>query len=212
MPCLLVGRQVADRQHFHHWELVFTELLGPRVVGLPTPCGIDLVAGNPPWIHLSWNDASLLDEFEPLLGVRGAKAAEYDRSRPRLLMEQRTKKEYRKLFEESQGVSTFLNDKLNYPSLVGMHTNLYKNFIERSWDLLGDFGVAGLLHPDGVFDDPKGGKFRLEYYRRLIGHYQFKNELILFKDVGHAMNLVLIYLEERRKQSSLKPFLTFTVP
>ena len=103
MPCLLVGRQVADRQHFHHWELVFTELLGPRVVGLPTPCGIDLVAGNPPWIHLSWNDASLLDEFEPLLGVRGAKAAEYDRSRPRLLMEQRTKNEYRRLFEERGG-------------------------------------------------------------------------------------------------------------
>src|SRR5262249_23855856 len=41
MPCLLVGRQTAEKQHFHHWELVFTELLGPNVEGLPVPHGID---------------------------------------------------------------------------------------------------------------------------------------------------------------------------
>lgn len=200
MPCLSLGRQVADRQHFHHWELVFSELLGPRVEGLATPRGIDLVAGNPPWIHLSWNDAPLLDEFEPLLGVRGAKAAEYDRARPRLLMEQTIVAAYRRLFEQLQGVTSFLNDELLYPALVGMHTNLYKNFIERSWDLLGDYGVAGLLHPDGVFDDPKGGRFRLEYYHRMLGHYQFKNELILFKDVGHQMRFgINIYGRKKRE-------------
>jgi hypothetical protein len=77
MPSLFVGTNVAAQRHFHHWELVFTELLGPNVDGLPPPHGIDLMAGNPPWIKVGWHDAPLLDEFEPLLGVRGTKSAGY---------------------------------------------------------------------------------------------------------------------------------------
>lgn len=48
-------------------------------------------------------------------------------------------------------------------------------------------GVVGLLHPEGVFDDPKGGGFREQYYQRLLAHYQMKNERILFSDVHHVM-------------------------
>ncbi|WP_052710045.1 hypothetical protein [Azospirillum thiophilum] len=187
LPCLRVGRQVSERQHFHHWELIFTELLGPAVDGLPVPRGIDLMAGNPPWIKVGWNDAPLLCEFDPALGVGGAKSAGLNRARPKLLENGERKAEYRAVFEVGEGVSAFLNDRTMYPHLTGVQTNLYKNFIEKSWDLLGEEGVAGLLHPEGVFDDPKGGKFREAYYRRLKGHYQFKNELALFQDVDHHM-------------------------
>ena len=61
---------------------------------------------------------------------------------------------------KSEGIASFLNDITMYPSLKGMRTNLYKNFIERSWSLLGHDGIAGLLHPEGVFDDPKGRKIQ----------------------------------------------------
>jgi hypothetical protein len=186
MPCLLVGREAAGRQHFHHWSLIFTELLGPAVEGLPTPRGIDLMAGNPPWIKVGWNDAPLLCEFEPALGVSGAKSAALNRARPDLLKAQARRLEYRAVFEQGEGVSAFLNDRALYPHLAGVQTNLYKNFIEKSWDLLGREGVAGLIHPEGVFDDPKGGVFREAYYRRLKGHYQFNNELSLFRDVHHV--------------------------
>ena len=59
-----------------------------------------------------------------------------------------------------KGAAAYLNDKTLYPALAGVQTNLYKNFIERSWGLLFSQGVAGLLHPEGVFDDPNGGGFR----------------------------------------------------
>lgn len=180
MPCLLVGRQRAESQRFHHWELIFTELLGPAVVGLPTPRGIDLMAGNPPWIKVGWNDAPLLQEFDPTLGVKGAKSAALTRARPGLLKSEPRREDYRAVFEAGEGVSAFLNDRTLYPHLAGVQTNLYKNFIEKSWALLGDEGVAGLIHPEGVFDDPKGGKFREAYYRRLKGHYQFENQKPLF--------------------------------
>ncbi len=46
-------------------------------------------------------------------------------------------------------------------------------------------GVAGFMHPEGIFDDPKGGFFRAEAYLRLRAHFQFANELTLFADVDH---------------------------
>ncbi len=45
-------------------------------------------------------------------------------------------------------------------------------------------GVTGLLHPDGVYDDPKGGQARRAVYQQLRRHYQFVNELTLFREVA----------------------------
>jgi len=199
MPCLLIGRQLSERQHFHHWELIFTELLGPAVEGLPTPRGIDLMAGNPPWIKVGWDDTPLLDEFDPTLGVGGAKAAEYNRARPDLLKNGDRQREYRAVFEAAEGASAFLNDRTLFPHLTGVQTNLYKNFIEKSWDLLGDKGIAGLLHPEGVFDDPQAGQFRVEYYHRLRGHYQFKNDFLLFLDVDNHMTFSMNIFGSRKE-------------
>jgi hypothetical protein len=186
VPWYGVARSVDDEQHFHHWELIFTETLGPAIQHI-VPRGFDLMFGNPPWMKVTWNDAPLLGEFDPLLGARDAKSAQYNSERLKLLKDEQSRLTYREAFTQAQGSSAYLNDKTLYPALSGVQTNLYKNFIERSWALLFSEGVAGLLHPEGVFDDPNGGGFRSEYYRRLLAHYQLKNELILFADVHHVM-------------------------
>jgi hypothetical protein len=163
-------------------------LLGPNVDGLPPPHGIELMAGNPPWIKVGWNDAPLLDEFEPLLGVRGTKSAGYNKERSGVLKNIAARLEYKRLLEIAVGLSSFLNDRILYPHLAGVQTNLYRNFIEMSWHILSHNGICGMLHPEGVYDDPKGGLLRAEYYRRLKGHYQFKNEFRLFKDIGNRVS------------------------
>ncbi|MEE2732966.1 MAG: hypothetical protein VYA55_19250 [Pseudomonadota bacterium] len=187
VPWFGQARAVDSEQHFHHWELIFTEVLGPQIEATQ-PRGFDLMFGNPPWMKVTWNDAPLLSEFEPLLGVRDAKSAKYNSERPKLLEQSAARQvTYREAFAAAEGSSVFLNDRTLYPALAGVQTNLYKNFIERSWGLLFGEGVAGLLHPEGVFDDPRGGEFRAEYYKRLLAHYQLKNERILFADVHHVM-------------------------
>ena len=45
--------------------------------------------------------------------------------------------------------------------------------------------MAGFLHPEGVYDDPKGGAFREALYPRLRSHFQFQNEKRLFAEVHH---------------------------
>ncbi len=187
VPWFGVGRHTSVEQNFHHWELVFTEILGPRVADQQAPRGFDLMFGNPPWLKVSGKDAPLLDEFEPLLGVRDAKSATYNRLRPKLLEDSVRLRTYREAFEKGEGQRVYLNDATCYPALSGIQTNLYKNFIERSWALLGHQGIAGLLHPEGVFDDPQGGGFRASYYPRLRAHYQFNNELMFFPEVGNRV-------------------------
>lgn len=188
VPWFAHGRNVLKDQPFHHWELVFPEVLGPayRNAGNAEhrPVGFDLMFGNPPWLKVSWNDVPLLAEWQPLLGVRAARSAQYNAARPINLQNSESNATYRDRFTLGQGGSVFLNNHALYPSLAGVQTNLYKNFIERSWGVLSQQGVAGLLHPEGVFDDPKGGRFRDAYYRRLRRHYQFENELLLFQDVN----------------------------
>jgi hypothetical protein len=66
-----------------------------------------------------------------------------------------------------------------------MKANLYKCFIPIAWMLAGQNGVVGLLHPEGPFDDPRGGMLREAIYPRLRSHFQFVNELQLFPEVDH---------------------------
>jgi hypothetical protein len=201
VPWYQVARSVDNTQNFHHWELIFTEILGPKFEGQKNePNGFDLMFGNPPWMKVTWNDAPLLSEYEPLLGVRDSKSAKYNSERPILLTDEVIKISYRNAFVLVEGASMFLNDRTLYPALAGVQTNLYKNFIERSWDLISTSGKASLLHPPSVFDDPSGPIFRSMYYQRMIKTYHFRNEMNLFSDVGNVAKFTLtIYGVEKSK-------------
>ena len=87
--------------------------------------------------------------------------------------------------EQAEATQNFLNGTQNYPLLKGMQTNLYKCFLPLGWRLTGKQGVAAYLHPEGPYDDPKGGALRETLYPRLRAHFQFINELQLFAEVDH---------------------------
>lgn len=199
LPWVREARAVADQQHFMHWELTFPEVLGSA----KTARGFDFIAGNPPWIKVGWNDALVLEELEPKLGVKEARSADINRERlPILNRGDKEKQRYRQELESSLGATTFLCAASQYPELVGMQTNLYKNFIARIWQVLGKEGMCGLLHPEGVFDDPKGGAFRREYYYRMRAHYQFKNSLKLFAAVHDQLVFSINIFGGRRESIS----------
>lgn len=84
---------------------------------------------------------------------------------------------------EAEASQAFLNAMQNYPQLKGVQSNLYKCFLPRAWAFVNDEGVSGFLHPEGVYDDPKGGRFRQEVFQRLRAHFQFINETKLFAEV-----------------------------
>jgi hypothetical protein len=152
-PRLRLAAELAERLHFHHWELTFAEVFVERG-------GFDLLLGNPPWVKLTWNEGGLLSEYDPLLELRKMSASDIANQRSQQLNNPDRVREYEVEFADMIGTLSFLDAQQNYPLLKGMQTNLYKCFLTLAWALGSVDGIAGLLHPEGVYDDPNGGKLR----------------------------------------------------
>jgi len=173
-PRFPVVEEVAQHQRFFHWELEFADIF--RENG-----GFDLTLGNPPWLKVEWNSGAVLGDFEPRYVIRKFSAPELAKLRDETFARVAGLEEaWRGEFEESEGTQNFLNALCNYPLLKGSQTNLYKCFLPQAWGHASGKGVAGFLHPEGVYDDPNGRAFRSALYHRLRAHFQFQNEKKLF--------------------------------
>ncbi|MCY4014386.1 MAG: hypothetical protein OXG82_16910 [Gammaproteobacteria bacterium] len=186
LPRLRFVDELADARHFHHWELAFADIFfGTRRNGSPRT-GFDLVLGNPPWIRVEWKEAGVLGDFDPSLVIHKHSAAEMTGMRDGAFNRlPGLRDDWIRDVEDSEGSQAFLNASQNYAVLARQKTNLYKCFVARAWMLTDESGVAGFLHPEGVYDDPNGGKFRQAVYERLRCHFQFVNERKLFAEVHH---------------------------
>ncbi len=183
-PRLALVKELADRYRFHHWELEFADLFAERG-------GFDLILGNPPWVKVEWNEGGILGDREPLFVLRKFSASHLAELREETLNKYNIRPDYLAEFTEFAGIQNYLNGLQNYSLLKGSQSNLYKCFLPLAWYAGTKDGVAGYVHPEGIYDDPKGGELREQVYRRLSYHFQFQNEHKLFGDVHHEMKFSL---------------------
>ena len=188
-PRLQFVDELAQRHRFHHWELAFADrFYGERADGSGRG-GFDLVLGNPPWIKVEWYEAGVLGDRNPAFALRRHSAAELTALRGAAFERYPgLRDDWLAEMEETEATQAFLNARQNYPLLAGQQTNLYKCFLPQAWMIGNEGGVSGFLHPEGVYDDPKGGAFREALYPRLRAHFQFKNEKKLFAEVHHDVD------------------------
>ena len=186
-PRLKFVDEIADIRHFHHWELAFADMFYGMNGGAGRG-GFDLVLGNPPWIKVEWHEAGVLGDFDPSMALRKYSAIELTRKRDEAFERHDGLREaWMADVEDSEATQTFLNSTQNYPALVRQQTNLYKCFLPQAWMISNSCGVSGFLHPEGIYDEPNGGKFRREVYYRLRAHFQFRNELKLFPEIHNRI-------------------------
>lgn len=178
LPRLSMVRDIANKRRFFHWELEFVDVFASRG-------GFDLIAGNPPWVKIEWNEGGLLSERNPEFAVRKLSASRIAALRARELARPGVLTDYLNEYEEFEGSQNFLNALQNYPLLKGQQTNLYRCFITHAWEITSGEGITGFLHPEGVYDDPKAGALRRTLYARLRSHFQFQNGMFLFAEVAH---------------------------
>jgi type I restriction-modification system DNA methylase subunit len=183
-PRLKLVQEIASANKFMHWELEFADLFEERG-------GFDLIVGNPPWIKMEWNEKAVLSEKYALFAIKDFTATQTTQTRAELLTDDRTRLLYFSEYESMSGTQNFLNAIQNYSVLKGQQTNLYKCFLPQAWQFTEKSGISAFVHPDGVYDDPRGGALREELYPRLRKHYQFTNELKLFAEVDHHMGFSL---------------------
>ncbi len=177
-PRLALVKEIAKTNKFLHWELEFADVFKDRG-------GFDLMVGNPPWIKIEWNEQSLLSDANPMFAVKKLSATETTRQRAAALEDGNARKMYLEEYVEQSGLQNFLNAVANYPLLKGQQTNLYKCFLPQAWNFCSDNGYSGFVHPEGVYDDSKGGALREKLYQRIRKHFMFANELKFFHEVDH---------------------------
>lgn len=177
-PRLGLVRKIANGNKFMHWELEFADVFADKG-------GFDLVIGNPPWVKLSWNEQNLLSDSNPMFAVKKLSAAQTSNQRAKSLENSHTYGMYFGEYESITGQQNFMNAVANYADLKGQQTNLFKCFLPQAWQFGSQTGVSAFVHPDGVYDDPKGGLLREKLYPKLRYHFQFTNELKLFAEVDH---------------------------
>lgn len=181
-----VVEAIAEQRRFMHWELCFADvLLGARPgADSRSGGGFDLILGNPPWLKVEWNEAGILGECNPVFAVRKISASDLAKLRAEAFAQfSGLQADWTDELQEAEGTQNFLNAVQNYPLLKGVQTNLYKCFMPLAWGLSSSQGVTGLLHPEGPYEDPKGGGLREVVYRRIRRHFQFVNEAHLFAEV-----------------------------
>lgn len=182
-PRVAVVEGIANARRFMHWPLCFADVLldRPQRTG-----GFDLILGNPPWLKVEWNEAGILGEKNPVFAIRKVSASDLAKLRAEAFAQfPGLQDAWTDELQEAEGTQNFLNAVQNYPLLKGVQTNLYKCFMPLAWRLNSAHGVSGLLHPEGPYDDPKGGALREVLYGRLRRHYQFVNVKKLFSEVLH---------------------------
>ncbi|ECZ6321655.1 class I SAM-dependent DNA methyltransferase [Salmonella enterica] len=187
LPRLAIVDALKKQHRFFHWDLEFCDLFAERG-------GFDLMLGNPPWLKVEWQEAGVLGDYEPEFVLRKLSASKLvtlrvDTFNAIPALEDAWRSEY----EGCEGMQNFLNAQQNYPVLRGVQTNLYKCFLPQAWRLGAQKGVAGFLHPEGIYDDPKGGQLRVSVYPRLRAHFQFQNQHMLFPIAHRAKYSINIY-------------------
>lgn len=176
-PRLALVEELADRYRFFHWELEFADVFRERG-------GFDLMVGNPPWIKIEWSEGGILGDYNPLIELRKLSARQLTQERESLFdIYGGLRTSYVVEYEEAGGSKNYFDSHQNYLLLNGVKANLFKCFIIRSWFNIHTNGVSALLHQEGVYDDPKGGRLRRILYSRLRYHFQFVNVKLLFSEV-----------------------------
>jgi hypothetical protein len=175
-PWLLVAERIADQQGYFHWELEFPQVFARG--------GFDLQVGNPPWVRPDWDDAGVLAEHDPWWALTPNAPEQEKRQRRKhtfslpgaetWFLDQRA---------EQVGLSAHLGSAVDRPLLHGLHPDLYRCFMDRTWRSATLAGIVSLIHPESHFTELRAAELRRETYHRLRRHWQYRNDAKLFKEI-----------------------------
>lgn len=195
-PWLQVTQLLAKQQGFFHWELEFAPVFERG--------GFDLQLGNPPWVRPMFDFDALLAEGDPWWQL-AQKPSERERESRRdktlavpgireLVLDGET---------SAAGMAEFLGDAATYPLITGTQPDLYRCFMEKTWDHVAPGGAVALIHPETHFTDERAKLLRRETYLHLRRHWQFINELHLFEIHNLVQYGVHVYGNRRESPSFL---------
>jgi hypothetical protein len=190
-PWLTKAEDIATAQGFFHWELDFASVFGRG--------GFDLQVGNPPWVRPDWDEAGVLAEFDPWWQLADKVDEGVQQSKRKDLLDRDVMlATYLDERARQASVTDYLGSAVDRPVLAGLRTDLYRCFMDQTWRSMRANGVVALIHPESHFSELRAKNLRVETYRRLRRHWQFRNEKRLFEIHNAKEYGVHVYGNSRR--------------
>lgn len=179
-PWLKVAQEVAARERFTHYDLIFADILRERG-------GFDVIVGNPPWAKPSWNEGDVLADLDP--AHLGLSATQAKNKLAEALGKLGKEKAFLREFVSTRGAMAVTSSEQMNPFAGGGANNLYRCFIDLSFRVVAPDGYAALIHQDGHLGDPKSGSFRRHWFARIVKHFGYINTIKSknFADAAHYM-------------------------
>jgi len=177
-----IVQSLSEEYRFFHYQLEFIEVFTERG-------GFDVIVGNPPWVNIEMDEAGIISEQNPEIAFRKMSAPQVKKKAIKILAE--NEELYTIYINEAiwaECTKDFLGGIQNYALLQGQRNNLYKCILTNTFALSSINGFTGLIHPEGIYEDPKASLLRNEVYKRLTYHFEFKNALFIFSEVHDQMN------------------------
>ena len=193
-PWLGVSVEVAERERFVHFDLIFADVMKARG-------GFDVIVGNPPWSKPEWHEGLVLADIDPLYA--GLSASDAKKVLPEALPRAPSARRAGRLvsadeaflqdFVSTRGMMEVTSSDAMNPFAGSGANNLYRCFIDLSFRLVAPQGCAALIHQDGHLGDPRGGAFRRHWYARIKKHFNFVNMIAAknFAEVGNVLQFSL---------------------
>ena len=177
---LRIAANVAEKERFAHFDLIFADVMRLR-------SGFDIIVGNPPWAKPSWNEGLILSDIDPLYA--GLSASESKKILAEALHKTKGEARFLSEFVSTRGAMAMTSSNVMNPFVGGGQNNLYRCFVDLSFRLVAPAGFAALIHQDGHLGDPKSGKFRANWYARIVKHFGYINTIKTknFADAAHYM-------------------------
>ena len=189
-PWLGVTVEVAERERFVHFDLIFADVMKARG-------GFDVIVGNPPWAKPRWNEALVLADIDPLYA--GLSAVDAKKILPEALPKAPPGRRRGRVvsateaflqdFVSTRGAIEMTSSEVMNPFAGAGDNNLYRCFIDLSFRLIAPEGCAALIHQDGHLGAPKAGALRQHWYQRIRKHFNFIN-MIQAKNFAEVSKVV----------------------
>lgn len=185
--------------HPFHWGYEFDEILNQRG-------GFDAIITNPPWEILKPQAKEFFAEHSDLVSKNKMTIKDFEKEQDKLLQDPEIRDAWLDYQNRFPHVSSWFRASLQYPrqtavvngKKTGADINLYKLFVEQSYNLLRKDGQCGIVIPSGIYTDlgAKGLRDLLFDQTRITGLFCFENRKTIFEGVDSRFKFVVLTFEK----------------
>lgn len=190
-----------------HWGYEFSEIFKKKD-------GFDAIITNPPWEIFKPQDKEFFASYSSTIKKNTQSIKEFEKEKVELLKDKEIQNLYTRYLSNYPHQSQYYRSSTQYKNQIsivngkkaGSDVNLYKLFVEQSYNLLKKNGYCGIVIPSGIYTDLGTKQLRelLLNETEILHLISLSNERNLFEGVMHNFKFCLLSYKKDKPKDYFK--------